>query len=143
MANVKLGAVVDSGYHVAELVSTAKTLYKGDSGKVFYLESSGGAFSVTIDSSCLTPGWRAKFVAQEDTPTGDITIAAGDTIIYGNLSIESDTAESNRVACVGKSNVLFDTTCLKGDSLEINCDGTSLYVVGFSALPGQGGFTVS
>ena len=65
-----------------ELVSAAKTLSLSDSGKTFMVESSGGAFTITLPPTTQNqPGWNAKFVVQEKTPTGDITIAAGSAII--------------------------------------------------------------
>jgi len=136
-----LGACTGWDFNMFETITAAKTLYKKDSGKVFMLSSAGGAYSITIDSSLKVAGAKLKFIVDENTPTGDITIAFGSAIVYGSLSVQSDTAEDNRVACAGKSNVLIDTVALKGDNLVCTCDGTYWYVDGMSCY--QGGFTTS
>ena len=65
-----------------ELVSAAKTLSLSDSGKTFMVESSGGAYTITLPPATQNqPGWNVKIIVQEETPTADITIAAGSAII--------------------------------------------------------------
>lgn len=137
--SANLGSVKSFGYAKAETITEAKTLSYGDIGKVFYIESSGGAYTITLPA--LRAGAHYKFVVQENTPTGDITIASSTTDIYGVLRQQADTNEDNMIACAGVTNVLFDTTCLKGDLLEFSCDGTNWYVDGKTSV--QGGFTTS
>lgn len=129
-----LGASAGWNFNMLETITAAKTLYKKDSGKVFMIGSAGGAYSITIDSDLLIAGARLKFIVDEDTPTGIITIAFGSAIVYGNLEQQADTAEDNRVACNGKSNVIVGTNALKGDYLEFVCDGTYWYVSGMSSI---------
>jgi len=135
----RLGSVQSFSNKVAELITEAKTLTYGDIGKVFFLESSGGAYTITLPS--LRAGAHFKFIAQEDTPTADITISSSTTDIYGVLRQQSDTNEDNMIACAGKTSVLFDTTCLKGDFIDFACDGTNWYVDGVTSV--QGGFTTA
>ncbi|MBC8551612.1 MAG: hypothetical protein H8D23_18355 [Candidatus Brocadiales bacterium] len=120
-------------------ITTTATLTKLDSGSEFFVDAAGGAYTITLPS--VENGLNFKFTVQENTPTGDITIAAGSAIIYGNLAIQADTNEDNRVASAGVSNVLIDTTALKGDYVEFMCDGTSWYVSGMGSV--QGAFTTS
>jgi len=134
-----LGSVKSFGYSKAETITVKKTLTYGDIGKVFYLDSAGGAYTITLPT--LRAGAHFKFIAQENTPTADITISSSTTDIYGVLRQQSDTNEDNMIACAGKTSVLFDTTCLKGDFLEITCDGTNWYVDGDTSV--QGGFTTA
>ena len=134
-----LGSVNTFGYAKAETITVKKTLTYGDIGKVFYLDSSGGAYTITLPT--LRAGAHFKFIAQENTPTNDITISSSTSDIYGVLRQQSDTNEDNMIACAGKTSVLFDTTCLKGDVLDITCDGTNWYVDGVTSV--QGGFTTA
>ena len=140
MTKVRIGSRGSHSGKTIEYITAAETLALDDSGKVFTLDSSGGAYSITLPTA-LQGGLHYTFIVEENTPTADITIAAGSAIIYGNLDIQSDTNEDNRVACNGKSNILFDTTCLKGDWLEMVCDGSAWHARGFSQI--QGGFTTS
>lgn len=117
-----------------ESITAAKTLTEKDNGKVFVLDSTGGAYEITLDSACLTAGWGCKFIVGENTPTGAITIGAGSAIVYGNLEQQSDTNEDNRVACAGVSNVIIGTSALKGDYLNYISDGTYYYVSGMSSI---------
>lgn len=120
-------------------VTTTRVLTKLDSGTNFFVDAAGGAYTITLPA--VEDGLNFKFWVQENTPTGDVTIKASGAIIYGNLAIQADTNEDNRVGCAGQTNVLIDTTALKGDWLEFICDGTSWYVNAFSQI--QGGFTAT
>ena len=52
-----------------ELVGVARTLTEADSGKEFYLESSGGAFSITLPTGAdIEDGVNYKFWVQETLP---------------------------------------------------------------------------
>uniref|UniRef100_A0A6M3KCM7 Uncharacterized protein n=1 Tax=viral metagenome TaxID=1070528 RepID=A0A6M3KCM7_9ZZZZ len=128
-----LGACAGWNFNMFETITAAKTLYRNDSGKVFML-TAAAAYSVTIDSSLKVAGSKLKFIVDEDTPTGAVTIAFGSAIVYGNLEQQADTAEDNRVACAGVSNLIVGTTALKGDYLEVTSDGTYFYVSGMSSI---------
>ena len=68
------------GFQVVDL-SAAVTLTAEDSGKIFHING-GGAYQVTLPvAASLVAGTHYKFVTLEDTPTADITIAAGSAII--------------------------------------------------------------
>ena len=65
-----------------EKITAARTLTNDDSGKVFMLDSAGGAYSITLPTaSSAEEGIYYKFIVEEETPTADITIAAGRAII--------------------------------------------------------------
>ena len=55
--------------------------------------------------------------------------------------IQSDTNEDNRVAAAGVTNVLVDTTALKGDMVELIGTGANYIVKAFGQV--QGAFTAS
>ena len=128
----KLGSAGSFAGGVSETITAAKTLVKADSGKVFYLDSAGGAYSIPLPAVAASAHF--SFIVQENNPTGAITIAAGSAIVYGNLEQQSDTNEDNRVACAGVSSVIIGTSALKGDWLDFSCDGTSWYVRGQSSI---------
>jgi hypothetical protein len=122
-------------------VATDVTLVAADSGKTFFVDATGAGAEVDINLPAVSAGLNFRFICQEDTPTQDIKIIAGGAVVYGCIMIQSDTNEDNAVVAAGSTNVLFDTTCKKGDWLEYYCDGTSWYVRGIGTV--QGAFTVS
>ena len=122
-AGYSVGSVID------ELEGVTITLGQGDSGRVFMLKAST-ANVVTLPSA--KAGLHYKFIVTDSTTTS--TIGAGSAIIYGNLEQQSDTAENNRVACAGVSNIIIGTTALQGDSISFLSDGTSWYVTGHSSI---------
>ena len=126
--NSGLSDVASKGFEVVDAI----TLTAGQSGSCFYLDSDGGAYTITLPSEAV--GLNYKFFVKEDTPTGAITIASGSANVYGNLEQQSDTNENNRVAAAGVTNVIIGTAALKGDYLEYNCDGASWYVSGMSSI---------
>ena len=56
-------------------VGSNKTLDPLESGRLVFLESSSGAFSLTLPA--VAAGLHYRCMVTEDTPTGAITIAAG------------------------------------------------------------------
>lgn len=133
MTRTRLGARGSFSGQVVEKITAAETLKNGDSGKVFMLDSASGAYSITMPTT-LKAGVNYRFIVQENTPTGAITLAFGSAIVYGNLEQQADTNEDNRVAAAGVSNVIIGTTALQGDYLDFVCDGTYWYVSGMSSI---------
>ena len=94
-------------------LTVAATLTEEDSGKVFAVDSAGGAYAITLPTT-LEDGIFYKFVVWEETPTADVTIAAGSAIISGvNKDAGGDAA--NSTAGTQVSNVILDTTAQRGD----------------------------
>ena len=122
-------------------LTSATTLHPEDSGKIFTLDSAGGAYAITLPTVADSVGCVFKFIVLENTPTADITISSNAANIFGNLMIQSDTNEDNRVAAAGVTNVLVDTTALKGDMVEFIGTGTNYFVQGFGSV--QGAFTTA
>ena len=116
---------------VGYLVS-AVTLTNEDSGKVFACDSAGGAYQITLPTS-LEDGVNYKFVVWEETPTGDITIAAGSAIISGvNKDAGGDAA--NSTAGTQVSNVILDTTAQRGDWVNFLAVNGEWVVEAFSSI---------
>ena len=126
-------------YHRATLsVGSNKTLDPLESGRLVFLESSSGAFSLTLPS--VAAGLHYRCMVTEDTPTGAITIAAGSAIMFGNVSeSEVDTGDDapGSSGATGVSNVIIGTTAKKGMWIELYSDGTSWYFFGNAQIDGS------
>jgi len=126
----------------AILLSAAITLTEADSGKVFYCESSGGAYSITFPTGGdIEDGIYYKFWVQENTPTAAITFAAGSAIVFGKINeTEVDTGDdgpgSSADGATGVSNVIIGTSALQGDYFEFSAFGGKWYLNGQSGVDG-------
>ena len=138
----KLGASAGwSGNYVQELTADT-TLSKSDSGKVFYVEASGGTVAITLPTgSDIEDGIYYKFWVNENTPSNAITVAAGSAIVFGKINeTEVDTSDdgpgSSADGATGVSNVIWGTSALKGDYLEFSSFGGHWYLTGQSGKDG-------
>ena len=112
-----------------EKISSAKTLIPNDSGKLFTIDSSSAAFSITLPAAAdAGAGWCCKFIL---TTTGNIVTieppSTEDTLI-GMITVITDdvgeTAES------GVDELKFLAAAAAGDNCELFCDGSNYYVSG-------------
>ena len=104
-----------------ETVTEARTLTNDESGKVFMLDSAGGAYSITLPTS-LEDGVYYKFVVGEETPTGAITIAAGSAIVSMVMKDAGGDA-SNSTVGTQISNIVIGTSAEKGDYIDMMAAG--------------------
>ena len=104
-----------------ETVTEARTLTNDESGKVFMLDSAGGAYSITLPTA-LEDGVYYKFVVSEETPTGAITIAAGSAIVSLVMKDAGGNA-SNSTAGTQVSNLIIGTRAQKGDYIDMMAAG--------------------
>ena len=146
LQNFEVGEVKllkDMSYQKAVLsVGSAKTLDPSESGRLVWLESSSGAFSLTLPS--VAAGLHYRMMVTEHTPTGAITIAAGSAIIFGKINeTEVDTGDDGPGSNgnTGVSNLIIGVSAVRGDWGEFYSDGTSWYIHGSSAA--DGAFTTS
>ena len=117
-----------------EAITAARTLDTNDSGKVFTLDSAGGAYTITLPTAAqLVAGGNCKFIVKEDTPTGDITINAGSAIIDLVMKDAGGNA-SNSTAGTAKSTIVLHTECTQGDYVNIFTDGSTYYAEAMSAI---------
>ena len=113
-------------------LTVAHTLTNEDSGKVYACDSAGGAYEITLPTS-LEDGVYYKFVVWEETPTADITIAAGSAIISGvNKDAGGDAA--NSTAGTQVSNVILDTTAERGDWVNFMVVNGEWVIEAFSSI---------
>ena len=120
--------------YIVEDITAAVTLTNEDCGKIFMLDSAGGAYTITLPVAAnLESGWNCKFVTKEDTPTNDITIAAGSAIID---FVQKDAAGDAGASTAGTavSNILVEAASKQGDYISIFTDGTSYYAHGLSGV---------
>ena len=124
------------------LLSADITLTEADSGKVFYVEASGGTVAITLPTgSDIEDGIYYKFWVNENTPSNAITITAGRAIVFGKINeTEVDTNDdgpgSSADGATGVSNVIWGTSALKGDYLEFSSFGGHWYLTGQSGKDG-------
>jgi len=138
MTRTRIGSHGSFSGQVIEKITAAETLVNGDSGKVFLLDATGGAYSVTLPTS-LKSGVNYRFLIEENTPTGAITIAAGSAIMFGHLAeAEVDTGDDGpgSSGATGVSNIIFGVTSETGDWLEIVAANSKWYISGMTAKDG-------
>ena len=106
-----------------EPITVARTLVEADSGKVFMLSSAGGAYQITLPTASTgVDGCHYKFIVEEETPTGAITIAAGSAIISLVMKDAGGDA-SNSTVGTQVSNLIVGTSAQKGDYINIMFTG--------------------
>ena len=119
-------------------VGSTKTLDPSESGRLVFLESSGGAFTMTLPS--VAAGLHYRCMVTEDTPTAAITIAAGSAILYGHISeSEVDTGDDapGSSGNTGVSNIIIGTGAKRGMWVELYSDGTAWYFFGNASIDGS------
>ena len=112
-------------------LTAAYTVLDSDSGKIFTLDSAGGAYEITLPTAPLE-GFHCKFIVKEDTPTGAITIAAGSAILDG-VQKDAGGDAANSTAGTAVSNLVVGTSSTQGDVIDLVSDGTTYY---FECLSG-------
>jgi hypothetical protein len=106
-----------------EPITVARTLVEADSGKVFMLSSGDGAYQITLPTASTgVDGCHYKFIVEEETPTGAITIAAGSAIISLVMKDAGGNA-SNSTIGTQVSNVIVGTSAQKGDYINVMFTG--------------------
>ena len=124
-----------------EPIKAARTLTNDDSGKVFMLSSAGGAYSITLPTAAnAEQGIYYKFIVEEETPTADITIAAGSAII-SLVAFDGGGDVGNSTAGTQVSNILVEAASQKGDYIEMMFFNGEYVASGLSAI--NDGFTTS
>ena len=117
-----------------EPITVARTLTSADSGKVFMLSSAGGAYSITLPTAASgVDGIHYKFIVEEETPTGAITIAAGSAIISLVMKDPGGNA-SNSTAGTQVSNIVIGTSAQQGDYINIMFVNGTYYAEAMSGI---------
>ena len=117
-----------------EPITVARTLVEADSGKVFMLSSAGGAYQITLPTASTgVDGCHYKFIVEEETPTGAITIAAGSAIVSLVMKDAGGNA-SNSTIGTQVSNVVIGTSAQKGDYINVMFTGGEYVAECMSAI---------
>jgi|TARA_A100001391_G_scaffold119032_3_gene80810 hypothetical protein len=117
-----------------EHITAAKTIVESDSGKVFMVSSEGGAYTITLPTaSTAQNGAVYKFIVHEETPTNDVTIAAGSAIISLVMKDAGGDA-ANSTAGTQVSNIILEAASQRGDFVELLFWNGEYYANGLSAI---------
>ena len=122
-----------------EVIGSAKTLTKADSGKTFILTTSGtdGAAITLPSAAAMGNGFNFRCIVGATFATTAWTIVATAAIMKGGINeLETDTTEDGPSTTGGTTMTLVATTEQVGDWYDFICDGTSLFLVGQSAKDG-------
>ena len=126
---------------VKELLA-ASSLTEADSGSIFLLNSAS-EFATTLPAVAdAGAGWYCKFVVKAAPSSASYTIvekAASDTdviICNGINELEVDTSDDG-VFSAGCTTITFvDGVAIKGDFIDVWCDGSNYYVSGQTKADG-------
>lgn len=119
----------------AEIVSTTKTVSSAESGEVFFLGLAAG-FVTTLPAPAL--GLTYRFVVRTAPTTGSYTIVTNGSanIIKGSVySSDLNAAADADFETAGGDTITFaQNKAVAGDQIELLCDGTNWFVVGFCTV---------
>ena len=118
-------------------LTAAYTVLASDSGKVFMINSAGGAFNVTLPTS-LEDGLMYKFISVDTT--ADVQILAT-TAIVDIVGLDSETDVGFSSAGTAKGKIIFEAAGHKSQFVNLYCDGTSWYGEGMASV--DDGITVA
>jgi len=105
------------------------------------LSSGGGAYSITLPTAAnAEQGIYYKFIVEEETPTADITIAAGSAII-SLVAFDGGGDVGNSTAGTQVSNFLVEAASQKGYYIEMMFVNGEYVASGLSSI--NDGFTTS
>ena len=118
-------------------LTAAYQVLASDSGKVFMINSAGGAFNVTLPTS-LEDGLMYKFISVDTT--ADVQILAT-TAIVDIVGLDSETDAGFSSAGTAKGQIIFEAAGHKSQYVNLYCDGTSWYGEGMASV--DDGITVA
>jgi len=121
-----------SGSSNFEAVTGTNTIFEGENGKTFFLNSATG-FDSTLPAPA--PGLHYTFIVQTAPTSGNHTIGtnAGANVLYGTtLDIVGDLVYGSAQDVIN----FVASTSVVGDRAEVVSDGTSWYYTAFSGADG-------
>lgn len=139
LTNKTLTSPTITGALAATLTPTeAVALTAAQSGTVVYLNAAAG-FAITLPA--LAAGWRFRFITGAAFATTNFTIVSPGSanIIQGGAIVNSvlvPAANEDTISFVASAETL-------GDYIDVECDGTNIYVSGVGAAAGSITFTVA
>ena len=118
-------------------LTAAYQVLASDSGKVFMINSAGGAFNVTLPTS-LEDGLFYKFISVDTT--ADVQILST-TDIIDIVGLDSETDAGFSSAGTAKGKIILEAAGHKSQYVNLYCDGTSWYGEGMASV--DDGITVA
>ena len=118
-------------------LTAAYQVLASDSGKVFMINSAGGAFNVTLPTS-LEAGLMYKFISVDTT--ADVQILST-TDIIDIVGLDSETDAGFSSAGTAKGKIILEAAGHKSQYVNLYCDGTSWYGEGMASV--DDGITVA
>ena len=119
-------------------LTAAYTVLTSDSGKIFTLDSTGGAYDITLPA--MEDGLFYKFVVLEDTPTADITIKSNSADGDDKLDLVGKDSESDlgpSTAGTAVNDIVVDQVAKQGTYVNLYSDGTGWYAESMGAANGS------
>ena len=114
------------------------TVKPADTGTTFLSNPSSDALAITLPTD-LEAGLTYKFIVK--TKSAAVTIGAGSAIIVGEVIADGGTSIPITAGGNDGTSVTLTTSAVKGDFLELVCDGTNWYANGYTG--DASGFTVA
>ena len=118
-------------------LTAAYQVLASDSGKVFMINSAGGAFNVTLPTS-LKDGLMYKFISVDTT--ADVQILST-TDIIDIVGLDSETDAGFSSAGTAKGKIILEAAGHKSQFVNLYCAGTSWYGEGMASV--DDGITVA
>ena len=120
-----------------ESITAVKTLVAADSGMTFGLNAAAGV-AITLPSLADMPaGWTCRFRVETAFATSDWVVTAPAAIMIGGVNeLEVDTANDGPSTTSGTTITFelgFETV---GDYIDLQSNGTNIYLVGQTVLDG-------
>ena len=119
-------------------LTAAYTVLASDSGKIFTLDSTGGAYDITLP--VMEDGLFYKFVVLEDTPTADITIKTNSADGDDKLDLVGKDSQSDlgpSTAGTAVNDFVVDQVAKQGTYVNLYSDGTGWYAESMGAADGS------
>ncbi len=127
----KLGGQASYGKGAfVEKITEAKTLTTGDSGKIFTIDASGGAYSISLPTAAdAGAGWNCRFILTTNGNIITIEPPSTEDTLIGQIT-SADGADSESTNGSGVDELKFLAAGAPGDFAELICDGSNYYVWG-------------
>jgi hypothetical protein len=107
------------------------TLLPSHAGSLLATTVSGTNITFTLPAASASSGFRYSGVIISTAASNTMTITSGTTNIWGSIL-----GLSTGVVCNGKTNIIFGSTAVRGDSFELYSDGAAWYCKCFSQVTG-------
>lgn len=120
-----------------ESITAAKTLVAADNGKTFGLNAAAGV-AITLPALADMPaGWVCRFRVETVFATSDWVVTAPAAIMIGGVNeLEVDTADDGP-STTGGTTITFELGFeTVGDYIDLQSNGTNIYLIGQTVLDG-------